>query len=133
MPDLVKKCESPSIVASTNYNKNDIFIKNGTQKIDIKLHDYMDYLNSLGIGEVYLNTMGNDDTGFGCDLEIAKNILISLVITGTTENQKTFNKGLITDSIDAVATTNLFIFVGNSLSDTRMGIIFNNGDLTQWQ
>jgi cyclase len=42
-------------------------------------------------------------------------------------------KGLMIDQIDAVATANLFNFIGNGLPDARSGILFNNGNLAQWQ
>jgi imidazole glycerol-phosphate synthase subunit HisF len=135
--NLIKKYGSQSIVASVDYKKNDVFIKNGTQKIDIKLHDYMDYINSLGVGEVYLNAMEKDGTGFGYDLEtakkVAKDISMPLIIAGGAGNEKHLIKGLIIDQIDAVATANLFNFIGNGLPDARSGIIFNNGNIAQWQ
>jgi cyclase len=135
--DLIKKYGSQSIVASVDYKKNDVFIKNGTQKIDIKLHDYINYIDNLGVGEVYLNSMEKDGTGFGYDLEtakkVAKNISIPLIIAGGAGNQKHLKKALMIDQIDAVATANLFNFMGNSLPDARSEIIFNNGNLAQWK
>ena len=134
---LIKKYGSQSIVASVDYKKNDVFIKDGTQIIDMKLHDYMDYIDSIGVGEVYLNAMENDGTGFGYDLEtakkIAKNISMPLIVAGGAGNEKHLIKGLMTDHIDAVATANLFNFIGNGLPDARRGIIFNNGNIAQWQ
>jgi len=97
----------------------------------------MDYINSLGVGEVYLNAMEKDGTGFGYDLEtakkVAKDISMPLIIAGGAGNEKHLIKGLIIDQIDAVATANLFNFIGNGLPDARSGIIFNNGNIAQWQ
>ena len=135
--NLIKKYGSQSIVASVDYKKNDVFIKNGTQKIDMKLHDYVDYIDSLGVGEMYLNAMENDGTGFGYDLETAqkvgKNISMPLIVAGGAGNEKHLIKGLMTNHIDAVATANLFNFIGNGLPDARRGIIFNNGNIAQWK
>ena len=135
--DLIKKYGSQSIVASVDYKKNDVFIKNGTQKIDMKLHDNEDYIDSLGVGEMYLNAMENDGTGFGYDLETAqkvgKNISMPLIVAGCAGNEKHLIKGLMTNHIDAVATANLFNFIGNGLPDARRGIIFNNGNIAQWK
>ena len=39
----------------------------------------------------------------------------------------------MTNHIDAVATANLFNFIGNGLPDARRGIIFNNGNIAQWK
>jgi cyclase len=135
--NLIKKYGSQSIVASVDYKKNDVFIKNGAQKIEMKLHDYMDYIDSLGVGEVYLNAMENDGTGFGYDLEtakkVAKKISMPLIIAGGAGNEKHLIKGLMTDHIDAVATANLFNFIGNGLPNARSEIISNNGNIAQWK
>jgi len=135
--DFIKRYGSQSIVASVDYRKNDVFLRNGTQKIDIKLPDYMDYIDSLDVGEVYLNSMDNDGTGFGYDIETAKkianNISMPLIIAGGAGNENHLLKGLMTDQIDAVATANLFNFIGNGLPRARQSIISNNGNLALWQ
>ena len=135
--DFIKRYGSQSIVASVDYRKNDVFLRNGTQKIDIKLPDYMDYIDGLGVGEVYLNSMDNDGTGFGYDIETAKkvanNISIPLIIAGGAGNENHLLKGLMTDQIDAVATANLFNFIGNGLPRARQSIISNDGNIALWQ
>jgi hypothetical protein len=66
---------------------------------------------------------------------IKKNYLISLslIITRGAGNEKHLIKGLMADHINVVATANLFNFIGNSQPDARSGIIFNNGNIAQWQ
>jgi cyclase len=134
--DLIERYGSQSIVASIDYKKHDVFIKNGTQKIDIKLDDYVEYIDSLGVGEMYLNSIEGDGTGFGYDLEtaqkVAKNISTPLIIAGGAGNEKHLMKGLMADQIDAVATANLFNFIGNGLPNARKEILSNDGNLAQW-
>jgi len=133
---LINKYGSQSIVASIDYIKNDVFIRNGEQKIDIKLHDYVDYVVGLGVGEIYLNSIENDGTGFGYDIKtveiIAKDISIPLIVAGGAGNKKHLMAGLNVDGIDAVATANLFNFVGDGLPNSRKWIISNHGNLAQF-
>jgi len=135
--DLIKKYGSQSVVASVDYKDNNVFINNGMQKLAVNLHDYISYIENIGVGELFLNSIENDGTGFGYDLktakEIANNISIPLIISGGAGNEKHLIEGLMTDRIDAVATANLFNFIGNGLPDARRRIISNNGNLAQWQ
>jgi imidazole glycerol-phosphate synthase subunit HisF len=135
--ELIEKYGSQSIVASVDYKKNNVFIRNGQQKIDIQLHDYIYYIYGLGVGEIYLNSMENDGTGFGYDLKtaekIVKDISIPLILAGGAGNEKHLMEGLKVDGVDAVATSNLFNFVGNGLANARKWIISNNGNLAQFE
>jgi cyclase len=134
--DLIKKYGSQSVVASIDYKKNDVYIKNGTKKIDIKLYDYINYVDSLGFGEVYFNSMENDGTGFGYDLKtiktVARNILTPLIIAGGAGNEKHLMEGLMIDGIDAVATANLFNFIGSGLEVARTFLLNNGHNLAKW-
>ncbi len=134
--ELIEKYGSQSIVASVDYKKNDVFIRNGVQKIGVKLHDYVNYVDGLGVGEIYLNSIENDGTGFGYDLKtaekIVKDISIPLIIAGGAGNEKHLMEGLKVNGIDAVATANLFNFVGNGLPEARKWIISNNGNIAQF-
>ena len=134
--ELIEKYGSQSIVASVDYKKNDVFIRNGVQKIGVKLHDYVNYVDGLGVGEIYLDSIENDGTGFGYDLKtaekIVKDISIPLIIAGGAGNEKHLMEGLKVNGIDAVATANLFNFVGNGLPKARKWIISNNGNIAQF-
>jgi cyclase len=135
--DLVEKYGSQSIVASVDYKKNDVFIKNGAQIVNFKLNEYISYINSLNIGEVYLNSIDKDGTGFGYDIEVAKNIAknlsIPLIMSGGAGNERHLLEGIMDTDIDAVATANLFNFIGDGLPNARREIIKNKGNIAQWQ
>jgi len=134
--DLINKYGSQSIIASVDYKEKDVFIKNGMQKIDLKLYEYMSYIDDLNIGEVYFNSIDKDGTGFGYDIEtaksVAKNISTPLIISGGAGNEKHLLDGIMDDSIDAVATANLFNFMGDGLPKSRKEIILNKGNISQW-
>ena len=135
--DLINKYGSQSIVASIDYKKNNVFIRNGMHKIEIELLEYIKYVDSLGFGEIYLNSIENDGTGFGYDIQtsekIANYISTPLIISGGAGNEEHLIKGLACDHIDAVATANLFNFVGDGIPNARKKIINNNGNLAEWK
>lgn len=143
-PEIVKKIikqyGSQSVVASIDYKILDkdamVFIDNGTQKIDMSLIEYIQYLESLGVGEIYLNSIDKDGTGFGYDFEIidrvSKEMKVPLIIAGGAGNESHLLEGLKRERVDAVATANLFNFIGNGLPHTRKKIIEQNLNIARW-
>ena len=119
--ELVKIYGSQSIVASIDYKINDhspiVFINDGTKEINMDLQSYIKHIQFLGVGEIYLNSIDKDGTGFGYDfetiIESLKIINIPLIIAGGAGNESHLIEGLKIDSVSAVATANLFNFIGN--------------------
>ena len=133
---MLKDNGSQSVIASIDYKGEDVFIENGSYKIELNIYEYVNYINDLGVGELYLNSMENDGTGFGFDLKTAKkvanNISMPLIIAGGAGNEKHLIDGLLTEKIDAVATANLFNFMGDGLPNARNHILIGNGNLARW-
>ena len=137
---IIKKYGSQSIVASIDYIKiagnNVICIENGTKKIDISLDDYLRYVSSLNVGEIYLNSIDKDGTGFGYDFEtidkINDELNKPLIIAGGAGNESHLIKGLQKKNVDAVATANLFNFIGDGLPKAREKIINKNINIANW-
>ncbi len=48
----------------------DIFIKNGKEKIDMKLNTFISMLNDLGVGEIVINSIDNDGQMKGYDIDL---------------------------------------------------------------
>lgn len=138
---LVNKYGSQSIVASIDYKKNDgiekILINNGSTEIDLSLHDYLIHLETLQVGEIYLNSINQDGTGFGYDVEtihrVKNYIHIPFIIAGGAGNERHLLEGLGISNISAVATANLFNFIGNGLPNARKNIIFHGIDIADWK
>jgi len=138
---LVSRYGSQSLVASIDYKKNEdkyeVYINDGTKKIDIPLREYIEYVLTLNVGEIYLNSIDKDGTGFGYDLsvieDVSKNITIPLIVAGGAGNEKHLIEGLEKDCISAVATANLFNFIGDGLPNARKKIINNNFNLAKWE
>lgn len=139
--EIIKQYGSQSVVASIDYkNENGnqvVFISDGMEKLDILLSNYIKYVENLGVGEIYLNSIDKDGTGFGYDLEIidevSKNINIPLIIAGGAGNENHFIEGLKKEKIDAVATANLFNFIGNGLPNARQKVIEENLNIVRWE
>jgi len=120
---IIQHYGKQSIVASIDYIDEDVFIENGTQKIDMSLDEYIEYIESLNIGEIYLNSIVRDGTGFGYDTDtirrISSKINTPLVIAGGAGNEKHLLEGIDVEGVSAVATANLFNFIGNGLPNAR--------------
>ncbi|TDO77435.1 cyclase [Flavobacterium chryseum] len=137
---LIKKYGSQSIVASIDYKKNnndfDVFTNDGTIKIDINLEEYLLYLENLEVGEIYLNSMEKDGTGFGYDFDTIENfeskIKTPLIIAGGAGNESHFMDGLKYKNVSAVATANLFNFIGDGLPKARKKLIESGENLANW-
>ena len=138
--DLVQQYGSQSLVASIDYRKLNgtiaIFINDGTKKIDMKIEDYLKYVENLDIGEIYLNSIDRDGTGFGYDFDTIDNhtnqLKKPLIIAGGAGNADHLIQGLKREKVDAVATANLFNFIGDGLVNAREEIISKNLNIAKW-
>uniref|UniRef100_UPI0040473F1C HisA/HisF-related TIM barrel protein n=1 Tax=Algoriphagus sp. TaxID=1872435 RepID=UPI0040473F1C len=139
--ELVKIYGSQSIVASIDYKIKDntplVFINNGTTQINLDIESYINQIQSLGIGEIYLNSIDKDGTGFGYDISfintISNKINVPLIIAGGAGNENHLFEGLSIEDVSGVATANLFNFIGDGLPDARQKI-FNKGlNISNWQ
>ncbi|MGJ1317224.1 HisA/HisF-related TIM barrel protein [Sphingobacterium spiritivorum] len=143
-PDLVKlivqKYGSQSVVASIDYLKkgesNEIFIENGSLNINEGFENYLSHLKDLNVGEVYLNSMERDGTGFGYDfslVKLVKSILnVPLIIAGGAGNEGHLKEALLHSEISAAATANLFNFIGDGLPKARIFLINSGENLANW-
>ncbi|WP_316826384.1 HisA/HisF-related TIM barrel protein [Pedobacter miscanthi] len=138
--EIVKTYGSQSVVASIDYKTvngiDEVYIKDGTQKISLSLTDYIKYLEDLNIGEIYLNSIDKDGTGFGYDfdniIKLQDQINLPLIIAGGAGNEKHLIDGLKLQGVSAVATANLFNFIGDGLPIARKHIISSGENIAQW-
>lgn len=137
---IVERYGSQSVVASIDYkiinNEPVIFIENGTKAIAHSLENYINILHELNIGEVYLNSIDKDGTGFGYDFDtinrFASRFSMPLIVAGGAGNEKHLLEALNIDNVSAVATANLFNFVGDGLPKARKYMISANSNLANW-
>ncbi len=139
--ELVKIYGSQSIVASIDYkkvnNKNLIFINDGTLPLEFDLKEYIKNIQRLGVGEIYLNSIDQDGTGFGYDIEtineISTYINIPLIIAGGAGNELHLIQGIEIDHVNAVATANLFNFIGDGLPNARKKMLSKGINIVKWE
>jgi len=134
---LIDQYGSQSIVASIDYDYNrNVFIENGQIKIPLSLKQYIDHIEQLNIGEIYLNSMEKDGTGFGYDFntiqDVKNNISTPLIIAGGAGNVHHLIEGLNQEKISAVATANLFNFMGDGFANARKQIIDTGINVAPW-
>lgn len=137
---LIKRYGSQSIVASIDYKKSnncfEVYINDGVTKIDMNLDDYLIYLEKLEVGEIYLNSIDKDGTGFGYDFDTIEKfeskIKTPLIIAGGAGNQSHFKDGLKYKNVSAVATANLFNFIGDGLPKAREKLIELGENIANW-
>ncbi len=138
---LVQRYGSQSVVACVDCKLSGsevkVFIRDGSYEIPMSLNEYIRKLQSLKVGEIYLNSIDRDGTGFGYDIELIDNtvlqdLTIPLIIAGGAGNEDHLIEGLNRDHVDAVATANLFNFVGDGLSNARKKIIDSNLNVARW-
>ncbi|MDC0083064.1 HisA/HisF-related TIM barrel protein [Schleiferiaceae bacterium] len=137
---LIHQYGSQSIVASIDYKILDgvptVFIKDGNIKTNYALPEYIKYVERLNIGEIYLNSIDKDGTGFGYDLSTIKtykdDVNVPLIIAGGAGNGKHLIEALKLDGLSAVATANLFNFIGNGLPNARNEIIESGENIANW-
>jgi imidazole glycerol-phosphate synthase subunit HisF len=143
-PDLVQELVqiygSQCVIASIDYKAHngdfEIYINNGITKIDIELGDYLQQVIELGIGEIYLNSIDKDGTGQGYNSDIISQLpsgmSVPLIMAGGAGNSHHLLNGINNAKVDAVATANLFNFIGNGLPSARASLIENKIQLAQW-
>jgi cyclase len=88
------------------------------------------------VGEIYLNSIDRDGTGQGFDLGILDllpdRVSKPVILAGGAGNANHLSDGLGDSRVDAVATANLFNFVGDGLKEARQSLVANGIVLPMW-
>jgi len=138
---IIKKYGSQSVVASVDYRLENnvpiVYVNNGQERINHNIYQYLGFIQNIGVGELYLNSIDRDGTGFGFDFEsinmIKEYLNIPLIIAGGAGNEKHLLDGLLINEVNAVATANLFNFVGDGLPLARKKLIAEKINLADWE
>ena len=130
-----------SIVLMLDYKK-DInakyfsFFNCGKNK-SLKLMDYLKLIKNLDFGELVLNSMDRDGTGFGFDLkiigQIPKNFKKPILMMGGAGTFKHFSSILKEKKVSGAITANLFNFLGDGLEQARKYSIDNKINLIKFK
>ena len=138
--ELASSYGSQCIIASVDVKKEkgelDIYIDNGAIKVGVPFSEYIENIINLGIGEIYLNSMDKDGTGHGYlfDLldKLGNAVKVPIIMAGGAGNWHHLLEGLLHDSVDAVATANLFNFIGQGFPNARSMLSSKGINLAKW-
>ena len=93
-------------------------------------------LNFDAVGEWYLNSIDRDGTGQGYDMDILDQLpddwSVPIILAGGAGNASHMIAGLSDSRVDAVATANLFNFIGDGLKRARESICSTGIELAKW-
>jgi len=137
--DAVNLYGSQSVVAQVDYSFVDdsitLYSHGGMYREDIGLVKHLESLMEIGTGEIILNCITRDGTGFGYHTDIIELIskidLCPLIIMGGAGKVDHFALGLKFPKVSGVATANLFNFMGDSLEKARIHLINKGGNLAE--
>jgi len=137
---LAKTFGRQCIVVSLDYRREHgeitVYYDRGIKRSDSSLPHAVSRAVALGAGEIYLNSMDRDGTGNGYDLDavdsVSGQLSIPLIVAGGAGNSRHLIEGIAHPGIDAVATANLFNFIGDGLPLARQDIIRQGGNLPSW-
>lgn len=103
-----------------------VYTENGSFLRDEPASVLLESLPKKSVGELYLNSIKQDGTGQGYDLDmlkiIPKQLNLPLILAGGAGHSKHFLDGLLDERVDAVATAHLFNFVGDGLKKARASL-----------
>lgn len=139
--ELVGVYGSQCIIASIDVKKkNDefqIFIDNGSTKVEAGYYESVKNIIDLGVGEIYLNSMDKDGTGHGYLYELLSKInhavKMPVIMAGGAGNWHHLLEGLQHEVVDAAATANLFNFIGKGFPNARRELLENGINLAVWE
>jgi imidazole glycerol-phosphate synthase subunit HisF len=138
---IIDMIGSQSVIASIDYNNNKktpyIFNwEDKTTDTGLSLQSYIDKCEELGFGEILLNSVEKDGTGFGMDIEMVKYVStkckLPIIAMGGAGKLDHFYEVYEIPEINAATTANLLNFMGESLPKTRLELINQGVNLAKF-
>ena len=133
---------SQCIVAGTDFRSDEngdriVFTENGEKQSAYSLPDRIKHLQTAGAGEIILQSIERDGTGMGLDISVTNDLKEQLhvpcILMGGVGKADQIIQGLKADMVDAVATANLFNFIGSAFLDVRKAVSSAGIDVPNWK
>ena len=129
-----------SLIGSLDYKKKNkdfvFFTNNGSKQVEVNPNKIFSIVKNLHIGEVMLNSIDKDGTGFGLDFDLLKKVPKKfnkpIIYSGGSGNHIHILEGFRKKNLDAIATANLLNFVGDGLLFTRNELLKSGVKLAKW-
>jgi len=108
----------------------------GSQCLEGKAARWVEQVTQDNVGELYLNSIDQDGTGQGYDLQLLDllpaNMPKPVILAGGVGNATHLAAGLADPRVDAAATAHLFNFIGDGLKQARQSLISGGLNLPLW-
>lgn len=119
--DAVKIYGSQSIVGGIDYRGQgdlECYINSGKSRVDLSFEEYIQHLESLGVGEIFLNSIDRDGMMTGLDIQASlvasKNTSLPIVICGGAGNMMHLAEAFTNSSVSGIACSSIFHFGDNN-------------------
>ena len=120
---------SQSIIASIdifsyrdniNFKQNrEIWIKNGKEKTNLNLKDWVKKVQDLGVGEILISSINKDGLAQGADIDLINEVCelskVPIIYSGGIKGSQEAKKILIDTNVDAISVSTLFHYFYSSL------------------
>ena len=125
--ECAKEFGSQSVVVSIDCKKinniHEVFIDNGKTRTGIKVVDWVKKAESLGAGEILINSIDKDGAGMGYDYKlcrkVVKNSNIPVIICGGVGKMEHFADAFFDIKPHALSAANIFQFTENSYKEIK--------------
>lgn len=128
------------IVAGIDYKfvdgRRSPVVANGTRSVGMELSEWVQWVEQNGAGEILLQSVDQDGTGMGLDLDVVDGLETlpdaPCILAGGVGKAEHILAGLQHSTVDAVATANLFNFIGDAFLDVRRTISHSSVTMAHW-
>ena len=114
--EAVRRFGSQSIVASVDIKNNAVYSYLDKKNLSLNIEDYMLKLESLHVGEIFVNNVSRDGMMQGYDILLMKHLSsiteVPMIACGGAGNMNDLKNIIQQTSISAVAAGSFFVFVG---------------------
>ena len=133
-----KQCVVGSIDVKRNeFGTPEIYYNNGSLLSSIPYTKLLPHIATSLVGEIYLNSIDQDGTGQGYDIQLlddlSSSLAVPIILAGGVGNAKHLLNGLHAETVSAVATAHLFNFVGSGLKEARQKLHAASINLASWE
>lgn len=138
--DIIQTFGAQAVVAAIDYKFvdgiNHVFTHNGGMDTGLTVMEAIEVVERIGVGEIYLTSIERDGTGQGYDLktvkEVAEKTRLPVIASGGVGKPDHLLQGIVQNGVQAVATANLFNFIGTGLTDARTELRSHGIQLPLW-
>jgi len=113
-----------------------VVVGSGAREVKASLTEWVEHLQGNGAGELLFQSVNRDGTGMGLELSvldaIAPMTTLPCIIMGGVGKASHVIEGLKHPAVDAVATANLFNFIGSTFLEMRRALAKEGLNLAHW-